>query len=961
MSAELFKIYGTIGINNEEAKKKLKETTTQAQKVAENMGKGFNKIGDTFNNIGESLSKVGRTASVVTGAIAGVMAASFTKAKAFIGTYESAMTVFTRKLEGGEVAAGKMYDSLVTIAKGSAFSQEYLVSAGQTLVAMGLDADTTSKYVQAATDAISGMGGSGAQVQEMATLFAKVSQQTNLYTQDIQQMVERGIPAWDILATKYGTTTDKVKEMASDGLIPATESLDTITGALEETNEQSEYFKYSVAGLASELKSGTLTGSMDSLNSSFRTFALSLLDLDPRTESGKENISKLNNIIATFGETMEKVGSRFSFVGEWIGTALSKINDYLTTFNETLDKIPQETLEDIAKVVLGIAAAGPALLIAGKAFSIIGGAFNGLGSVFSLFGKINLSGLGTSVTNLSKGFLNLINPISWVKGLISGFQSVVSFLAPKIMVLATSFSLNGGGLSGTLAVLKGVLSGVGSAFSSFMATIAPVAAAIAAIVSVIIVLKDNWDKVVQTFQTFIANTGLAEKFNQIKESVTPLWEKIKGLKDLFVVIGTTVIALLQPAIAVIAGAFNGIVSAISPLMTAIGGLIDILAGLGTFIVAVFTGDMNAAWEAIQKIGQGILDVFGGLWDSVCVLLQGFVDGVIQWFTSLWDTLVGHSIVPDMINAIIDWFKQLLSKPIQFVIELKDKVVAFFNQLKTSASNIFEAIKNKIVQIWENIKNTTITVWNNIKSAVSNVINTVKSVISNVFNTIKSVVSNVWNSIKSTTSNVWNGIKSAVSSAVNSVKSVVSSAFNSVKSTATSVWNSIKSAIMNPINAAKDGVRNAINTMKGFFNFSWSLPKLKLPHFKISGKFSLNPPSVPSFGIDWYKRALNEPYILDEPTIFGMSGNTLLGGGEAGSETIVGTDLLMNMMREVTNSSQQYTTELLEKILMYLQASLPELSNRQLVLDTGVLAGALTPVINKNLGTISASMARSRSY
>lgn len=897
---ELFKLYGTIGINNSEATKKIKETTTQAQKAAQNISKGFNSVGQVFSDIGKSLTKVGKTASVVTTAIAGVMAASFAKAKSFIGTYESAMTVFTRKLEGGEVAAGKMYDTLVTIAKGSAFAQEYLVSAGQTLVAMGLDADTTSKYVQAATDAISGMGGTGTQVQEMATLFAKISQQTNLYTQDIQQMVERGIPAWDILATKYGTTTDKVKEMASDGLIPATESLNTITGALEETNEQSEYFKYSVAGLASELKSGTLTGSLDSLNSSFRTFALSLLDLDPRTESGKENIAKLNEVVSNFGKTLEKIGSRFSFIGEWAGEALNKITNGLESFNETLDKMPQEKLEALSKIVLGIAAAGPALLIAGKAFSIVGGV---------------ISGIGSTISTVSTWFSSLSGAISTASAACGG-------LAPFLGI---------------------------------------VAAAIAAVIGVVIVLKDNWDKVVQTFQNFIANTGLAEKFNQIKEAIAPLWEKLQGLKDLFVVIGTTVLTALQPAFALIAGAFNGIVSAISPLMTAIGGLLDILGGLGTFIVAIFTGDMNTAWEAIQKIGQGILDVFGGLWDSVCGLLQGFVDGVIQWFTSLWDTLVGHSIVPDMINAIIDWFKQLLSKPIQFVIELKDKVVAFFNQLKTSASNIFEAIKNKIVQIWENIKNTTITVWNNIKTAVSNVINTVKSVISNVFNTIKTVVTNVWNSIKSTTSNVWNGVKSAVSNVVNGIKSTVSSAFNTVKSTVSTVWNGIKSAIEKPINSARDIVKNAIDKIKGFFNFSWSLPKLKLPHFKISGKFSLNPPSVPSFGIDWYKRALNEPYILDEPTIFGMSGNTLLGGGEAGSETIVGTDLLMNMMREVTNSSQQYTTELLEKILMYLQAVMPELSNRQLVLDTGVLAGALTPEINKNLGTITASMARGRGY
>lgn len=103
-------------------------------------------------------------------------------------------------------------------------------------------------------------------------------------------------------------------------------------------------------------------------------------------------------------------------------------------------------------------------------------------------------------------------------------------------------------------------------------------------------------------------------------------------------------------------------------------------------------------------------------------------------------------------------------------------------------------------------------------------------------------------------------------------------------------------------------------------------------------------------------------VLNDPTIFGLSkSGTLLGGGEAGSETVVGTESLMDMIQNATNNSNSYLVEILEKILMYLQSAMPELSNRQLVLDTGVLAGALTPEINKNLGTITSSIARGRSY
>ena len=110
---------------------------------------------------------------------------------------------------------------------------------------------------------------------------------------------------------------------------------------------------------------------------------------------------------------------------------------------------------------------------------------------------------------------------------------------------------------------------------------------------------------------------------------------------------------------------------------------------------------------------------------------------------------------------------------------------------------------------------------------------------------------------------------------------------------TSVWNGIKSV-----------VSSAINHIKSAMNFSWSLPKLKLPHPKIEGKFSLDPPSVPHFSIDWYAKAMDAGMIMNRPTVFGYDAvsNKLMAGGEAGSETVVGTQSLMNMIQDAVNNS-----------------------------------------------------------
>ena len=94
----------------------------------------------------------------------------------------------------------------------------------------------------------------------------------------------------------------------------------------------------------------------------------------------------------------------------------------------------------------------------------------------------------------------------------------------------------------------------------------------------------------------------------------------------------------------------------------------------------------------------------------------------------------------------------------------------------------------------------------------------------------------------------------------------------------------------------------VNKLKSVFNLSWSLPKIKLPHFSISGSFSLNPPSIPHFSVDWYKKAMSGGMILKDATIFGQSGGTLLGGGEAGDEAVVGVSSLRSMIQDAVSSA-----------------------------------------------------------
>ena len=151
--------------------------------------------------------------------------------------------------------------------------------------------------------------------------------------------------------------------------------------------------------------------------------------------------------------------------------------------------------------------------------------------------------------------------------------------------------------------------------------------------------------------------------------------------------------------------------------------------------------------------------------------------------------------------------------------------------------------------------------------------------------------------------IWNGIKTSVSNAISNVKTTVSNGFASVKNTVTNVFNGVKSTISKALESARQTVKNAITKIKGLFNFSWSLPKIKLPHFKVSGGKApwgfMGQGSLPSLRVEWYKKAMNNGMILDSATIFGFNQKTgkFLGGGEAGSETVIGTKSLLQMIRQ----------------------------------------------------------------
>ena len=181
---------------------------------------------------------------------------------------------------------------------------------------------------------------------------------------------------------------------------------------------------------------------------------------------------------------------------------------------------------------------------------------------------------------------------------------------------------------------------------------------------------------------------------------------------------------------------------------------------------------------------------------------------------------------------------------------------------------------------------------------------IKTSVTTNWNNIKTSLSTTMNNIKTAASTAWTGMKTSIGTIVDGIKTKVSGVFDGIKTTASTVWNNIKSAMTSPIETAKTTIGNAIERIKGLFNFSWSFPKPKMPHFSWYWQDIGGILSIPMISVDWYKKAMDAGMILNSPTIFGAMGGKLLGAGEAGSETVVGTHSLMDMIRQAVGSVEQ---------------------------------------------------------
>lgn len=588
--------------------------------------------------------------------------------------------------------------------------------------------------------------------------------------------------------------------------------------------------------------------------------------------------------------------------GDILMPAIRSIVSKLQGFVDKLNGMDESTKRTIVTIALLVASIGPLLVIIGTAISKIGVAM--------------------------QGFVKLANGISKLKIAIQGGTGVLGKLGATL-----------GGISAPVLAVIAVIAVLVTAFVHLWKTNEGFRDAIIG----------TWNRIKDTISGFCQ--GIVDRLNALGFQFTDIVDVLKTVWDGFC-------QVLAP---IFEGVFNNIANILSTVTGVITGILDVFIG-------IFTGNWSQAWTGIKEIFssiwngissfftnilnviKGVADVVLGwfgtswneVWTNIKTFFEGIWNGIATFFTAIWETLknvvtVGIMAIGSILSAAFDF----ITLPFRFIWEnCKEIIISVWDAIKSKVTTVIHAMASVISTVMNAIKTVFSTVWNAIKTVVTTVVNAIKSVVTTVFNAIKNTVTTVWNAIKIAVTTPVNAIKSTVTTIFNSVKSTVSSIFNGIKSTATSVWNGIKSAITTPIEAAKNKVKSVVDAIKGFFSgMKISLPHIKLPHFKVTGKLSIAPPSVPHLSIDWYK----EGGIMTSPTIFGMNGSSLMAGGEAGAEAILPLAGFYKQLEAMISS--HLNTSAMEKYL----AVIADNSSKGIYLEDGTLVGHLLPAIDGELG------------
>lgn len=356
-----------------------------------------------------------------------------------------------------------------------------------------------------------------------------------------------------------------------------------------------------------------------------------------------------------------------------------------------------------------------------------------------------------------------------------------------------------------------------------------------------------------------------EGLQQIEEGVNNLATTMTAQLPTFIQIGGSILSALVSSVA-------------QNLPTLVETGLSVIKQLGSAIISALPQLASSAVEIVKELATFLSDpsAVSTLIDTATVVIETLATGL------------GEAL-PVLIPAIVQIILAIVEKLTE-----PDMMVVLTNATFSLMGGVIEGIIRAIPSIVATIPRL-------IANIVSTTIQSFPTIVENVISLISGLGSSVSEALAS---NLGVDLET-VSQGITNIKTKISEGLQAALSTVTTVLNSIKTKFTSIFTSVKTTVSNAITAITKAFDFDWSLPELKLPHISVTGGEAPwgigGKGSLPTFDIQWYKKAYDDAYMLNNPTIFGFSGGTLLGGGDGtGGEMVMGEDYFRNVMMDAAS-------------------------------------------------------------
>ena len=641
-----------------------------AERTLSTFESNFKNVGSKITSIGDSLtSKISKPALTAATALAAIPAVKGFDRLVGIDTARSKLQALGHDAESVE----SIMNSALKSVEGTAFGLDEAATVAANAVAAGVKpGKDLAKYLTMTADAAAIAGIS---MSEMGSIINKVQTGQTVYTEDLEQLADRGLPVYQWLAEEAGVAASEVKQLASDGQI----SSQMLYNAINDN----------IGGAAKIMGETSFTAAIDNIGASIGRIGANFLDAGGK---GGGFFSQLKPLMAEFNESLGGLETKATDLGVKFGAAFASTVEKVRQLKAQFEALP-EPVQGIITKVAGIGAAvavgiGPALKIIGPLVSGFGSLVGVVGKLPMLFGAM-ASPIGlvvTAIAALAAGFVYLMQTNEGFRNVVMG---IIQTIAPSLQALFTTMA----SLALQLApVLKEITLTIGQLFASLAPLIAQLVGSLAPVIATIINTLSN---VVQAIMPAVISV-----LNIVTSLIQSLSPVITNILSVVVSVMSSIISAISPIISFIGGIISTIMSIISPIITFIAN-----------VIASIIQAISPIVQTISGIFSTVFTIISGIWNKISITISTVINKIASVISTV------SSTVSSVFNKVYSVISSVMGKVRSFITKVFGKIKSSWSGLTSFVSGVFSGIGSAVSKLVSTVKGFVNGVISGINAAI----------------------------------------------------------------------------------------------------------------------------------------------------------------------------------------------------------------------------------------------------